>query len=74
MESKTLYDTWKRFKDLLKRCPYHWLLVWLQVQTFYKGLNQTTRSIIDVAARGTLNTKMCKEAMDLFEEMALNNY
>lgn len=43
MESETLYDTWERFKDLLRKCPHHKLPTWLYVQTFYNGLNPATR-------------------------------
>ena len=57
LDSETLYDTWERFKDLLRRCPHHGLPVWLQVQTFYSGLNPATRQMIDAAAGGTLNSK-----------------
>ena len=44
--------TWKRFKDLLRRCPHQGLPTWLQVQTFYNGLNHVTEQMIDVAVRG----------------------
>ena len=30
--------------------------------------------MIDTTTRGTLNTKMPKATMDLFEEMAINSY
>ncbi|KAK5839325.1 hypothetical protein PVK06_008102 [Gossypium arboreum] len=43
MDLETLYDAWERYKDLLRRCPHHGLLLWLQVQTFYNGLNPSNR-------------------------------
>lgn len=52
-----LYDTWDHFKDLLRICPHHFFPIWLKVQTFYSGLNATTRQLIDAAVRGTLNSK-----------------
>ena len=74
IESESLYDTWERFKELLRRCPHHGLPTWLQVQTFYNGLNHGTRQMIDAAAGGTLNSKTPEAAQDLIEEMAMNNY
>ena len=44
------------------------------VQTFYNGVTQPVRSMIDAAAGGTLMSKTEKEAYNLIEEMALNNY
>ncbi|KAK5836214.1 hypothetical protein PVK06_011975 [Gossypium arboreum] len=43
MDLETLCDTWERYKDLLRRCPHHGLPLWLQVQTFYNGVNPSTR-------------------------------
>ena len=74
MESKTLYDSQEKFKDLLKRCPHHGLPIWLQVQTFYNKLNHATRQMINAIVRGTLNNKIPKAAQQLFEEIAMNNY
>lgn len=71
---ESLYDAWERFKDLLQRCPHHAILKWIQVQTFYNGLNHPTRAMIDTSTRGSLNTKTPKEAIELFEIMAANNY
>ncbi|KAG8502971.1 hypothetical protein CXB51_000796 [Gossypium anomalum] len=74
MELETLCDAWERYKDLLRRCPHHGLPLWLQVQTFYNGVNPLTRQIIDTAAGGTLNNKTPEEAYEFIEEMPLNNY
>ena len=69
-----MYNAWERFKDLLKKCPHHEIPIWLQVQTFYNGLTNANRAMIDVAAIGTLMRKTSKEAYELLEEMALNVY
>ncbi|KAK5793435.1 hypothetical protein PVK06_034581 [Gossypium arboreum] len=71
---QTLYDAWERYKDLLRRCPHHGLPLWLQVQTFYNGVNPSTRQMIDAAAGGTINNKTHEEAYEFIEEMSLNNY
>ncbi|XP_027357501.1 uncharacterized protein LOC113866902 [Abrus precatorius] len=74
LELETLYDTWERFKELLRKCPHHGILDWLQVQTFYNKLNPAIRQMIDAAAGGTLNSKTLRVAQELFEEMAMNSY
>ncbi|KAA3483683.1 Retrovirus-related Pol polyprotein from transposon 17.6 [Gossypium australe] len=74
MDLETLYDAWERYKDLLRRCPHHGLPLWLQVQTFYNGVNPSTRQLIDVAAGDTLKKKTPEAAYEFIEEMSLNNY
>ena len=74
IDLETLYDAWEKYKDLLRRCPHHGLPLWLQVQTFYNGVNPSTRQMIDAAAGGTINNKTPEEAYEFIEEMSLNNY
>ncbi|XP_062100251.1 uncharacterized protein LOC133806142 [Humulus lupulus] len=73
-EGESLYDAWKRFKELLRKCPHHGIEKWMLVPNFYKGLNFTTRTIIDVAAGGSFIRNSANEAYELLEEMAMNNY
>ncbi len=54
---ETLYEAWERYKDLLRKCPHHEIAKWLQVQTFYNGLNGMLKSTIDAAAGGALMAK-----------------
>ena len=39
---ESLYEAWERYKDLIRHCPQHGLLDWLQIQMFYNGLNGQT--------------------------------
>ena len=59
---------------MLTLCPLHGLQKPMMVQTFYNGVTQPVRSMIDVAVGGTLMRKMEEEAYNLIEEMTLNNY
>ncbi|KAK5772406.1 hypothetical protein PVK06_048694 [Gossypium arboreum] len=74
MDLETLYNAWERYKDLLRRCPHHGLPLWLQVQTFYNGVNPSTRQMIDAAAGRTINNKTPEDAYEFIEDMSLNNY
>jgi len=73
-EDESLYETWDRFKDLLRFCPHHRLKSWMIVQTFYNGVTQLVMSTIDAVGGGTLMNKTKDEAHNLIEVMALNNY
>ncbi|XP_024022668.1 uncharacterized protein LOC112091966 [Morus notabilis] len=73
-DAESLYEAWERFKDLLRRCPHHGLPKWLQVQTFYNGLDGNLKSNIDAAAGGSLMAKSIDSAYELLEDMAANNY
>ncbi|XP_021831329.1 uncharacterized protein LOC110771347 [Prunus avium] len=73
-DKEPLYEAWERFKDLLRKCPHHELPTWIQVQTFYNGLSQTSRTLVDAAAGGALMAKTATEAFELLETMASNNY
>ena len=52
-ENETLYEAWERYKDLLKKCPHHELPEWLQIQTFYNGLVNEHRAMVNAIAGGS---------------------
>ena len=39
VDGESLYEAWERFKELLRKCPHHGILYWIQMETFYNGLN-----------------------------------
>lgn len=53
-EEESLFDAWKRYKDLLRLCSFHGLEKWLVVHTFYNGFIYSTRIPLDVALDGAL--------------------
>ena len=73
-DHEPLHDAWLHFKHLLRRCPHHQMPSWLQVSTFYNGLDYATRQTVDAATGGTLNVKTPEESLQLFENMAKNNF
>lgn len=73
-EGESLYKAWERFKELLKRCPHHGILNWLQVQAYYNGLVGSIKTTIDAATGGALMIKNVVDAYNLLEDMASNNY
>nr|GEU45816.1 reverse transcriptase domain-containing protein [Tanacetum cinerariifolium] len=50
-----LYQVWERFKELLMKCPQHYLTEMHEVVLFYNGLDVPTRQILD--SRGSIPSK-----------------
>ena len=71
---ENLYETWERFKEMLKRCPQHGFTEGDKVQIFYNGLNGPTRTYLDAAAGGAMLMLGPLQATDLIETMAMNTY
>src|SRR3954471_7749256 len=59
-------------KSLLKKCPAHGLTTWMVIQTFYAGLNFTSRNLLDSVAEGTFMSTTLGAATKLLNEMMLN--
>ncbi|XP_010242052.1 PREDICTED: uncharacterized protein LOC104586489 [Nelumbo nucifera] len=73
-DGESLYESWERYKELLRKVPHHGLPIWLQVQTFYDGLTEANKTIRDAVAGGSINNKTPEVAHALIEEMTANNY
>ncbi|XP_029130163.1 uncharacterized protein LOC114916837 [Cajanus cajan] len=72
-EGEDLFDTWERYKCLLKKCP-HGFDEFEQVHYFLIGLRSQTRMILDASAGGNMKSKTAKEAVNIIENMASNEY
>ncbi|GKB54531.1 zf-CCHC domain-containing protein [Tanacetum coccineum] len=57
---ETLFQVWERFKELLMKCPQHYLTKMQVVILFYNGLEVPTRQILD--SRGAISTKTVADA------------
>ncbi|GKF12869.1 hypothetical protein Tco_0050795, partial [Tanacetum coccineum] len=57
---ENLYQTWDRFKELLMKCPQHYLTKMQEVILFYNGLGIPTRQILD--SRGAIPSKTNADA------------
>ncbi|GJX28241.1 NUDIX hydrolase 6-like protein [Tanacetum coccineum] len=65
---ESLLRGWERFKELLMKCPHHYLTDMLEVILFYNGLNVPTRQILD--SKGAIPTKIAADAKIAIQEMA----
>ena len=73
-DSESLIETWDRYKELLRKCPHHWLTRWMQIYNFYTGLNAHTRQMIDTSSGGIFLKRTTQQAFDLLDEIAKNSY
>ncbi|GJV20221.1 retrovirus-related pol polyprotein from transposon TNT 1-94 [Tanacetum coccineum] len=65
---ENLYQAWERFKELLMKCPQHYLTEIHMVILFYNGLGIPTRQIID--SRGVIPSNTIANAKIAIQEMA----
>nr|GEV57530.1 hypothetical protein [Tanacetum cinerariifolium] len=65
---ETLYQAWERFKELLMKCPQHYLMEMQEVILFYNGLDVQTRQILD--SKGAIPSKTIADAKVAIQEMA----
>ncbi|GKA57132.1 reverse transcriptase domain-containing protein [Tanacetum coccineum] len=65
---ENLYQAWERFKELLMKCPQHYLMKMKEVILFYNGLGIPTRQILD--SRCAIPSKTAADAKVAIQEMA----
>ncbi|GJR22607.1 reverse transcriptase domain-containing protein [Tanacetum coccineum] len=65
---ETLYQAWERFKELLMKCPQHYLTEMQEAILFYNGLEVPTRQILD--SKSAIPTKTTADAKVAIQEMA----
>ncbi|GJW98442.1 putative reverse transcriptase domain-containing protein [Tanacetum coccineum] len=56
------YQAWERFKELLMKCPQHYLTEMQEVILFYNGLGIPTRQILN--SRGAIPSKTVADAKE----------
>ncbi|KAJ9541917.1 hypothetical protein OSB04_028423 [Centaurea solstitialis] len=72
-DEETFSEAWERFKHLLHSCPSHRLNKSDQVQTFYSGLNYSSRGTLDSSAGGVFMYKTPTQGYTLLEDMLFHN-
>nr|GEW89104.1 zf-CCHC domain-containing protein/DUF4219 domain-containing protein/UBN2 domain-containing protein [Tanacetum cinerariifolium] len=64
---ENLYQAWERFKELLMKCPQHYLIEMHEVILFYNGLGIPTRQILN--SRGAIPSKTAADVKIAIQEM-----
>ncbi|GJV43489.1 hypothetical protein Tco_1428025 [Tanacetum coccineum] len=53
-QNESLYDSWTRFKDIIRKVPNHGLSIWTLIEIFLKHLDSLSRHITNLTAKGDL--------------------
>ncbi|CAA7397907.1 unnamed protein product [Spirodela intermedia] len=70
---ETLHETWKKFKDLLRKCPHHAIPKWQLNRIFYDGLLEQHRNMVDSICGGAFMEKTPDEIYSLYENLSENS-
>ena len=71
-DNEHVAQAWERMKTMVKNCPTHGLTTWIVVQTFYAGLNFSSRNLLDSAARGTFINLTLGAVNKLLDDLMTN--
>ncbi|KAJ9538092.1 hypothetical protein OSB04_030825 [Centaurea solstitialis] len=72
-EDETFSEAWERFKELLRQCPHHGIPHCIQLETFYNGLSNAAKLILDATAGGAFTSQTYNEGYQVLEKVANNN-
>ncbi|XP_041995571.1 uncharacterized protein LOC121745654 [Salvia splendens] len=65
-------EAWKRFTDLIRKCPSHGLAPGHDLLKFYKGLNSEGTGLVTAGSNGNLDDLTHDEVRALFQRLANN--
>ncbi|XP_042032247.1 uncharacterized protein LOC121778928 [Salvia splendens] len=65
-------EAWKRFTELLRKCPSHGLAPGHELLKFYKGLNSEGTGLVTAGSNGNLDDLTHEEVRALFQRLANN--
>src|SRR3954470_12018960 len=72
LDNEHVAQDWERMKSLVNKCPTHGLTTWMVIQTFYEGLNFTSRNLLDSSAGATIMSTTLGVATKLLDDMMTN--
>jgi hypothetical protein len=71
-DNEHVAQAWERMKSMIKNYPTHGLTTWMIIQTFYAGLNFSSRNLLDSAVGGTFMSITLGAATKLLDNMTVN--
>src|SRR5215216_3825971 len=72
LDNEHVAQSWERMKSLVKDCPTDGLTAWMIIQTFYAGLNFSSRNPLDSTAGGNFMTITLGATTKLLDNMMVN--
>ncbi|KAJ9556723.1 hypothetical protein OSB04_011337 [Centaurea solstitialis] len=73
LDGEAVPTAWERFKELLRKCPHHGIPYCIQLETFYNGLNEGARQMLDATAGGAFTARSYNEGYLILERISNNN-
>ncbi|XP_034217638.1 uncharacterized protein LOC117629223 isoform X2 [Prunus dulcis] len=73
LDGEPFHEYWERYKKLLNSCPDHNIPEWHLMHTFYEGLLDLDRMIVDATSGGSLMNKTVEQARETFENVSNNS-
>ncbi|XP_048430467.1 uncharacterized protein LOC125472733 [Pyrus x bretschneideri] len=70
--NEEFHEAWERFKELIRKCPHYGINSIDQMHIFFRGLNMTTKTLVNASCGGSHKDKNAQEACLLFEKMAVD--
>jgi hypothetical protein len=71
-DNEHVAQAWERIKSMIKNCPTHGPTTWMTIQSFYAGLNFSSRNLLDLAARDTFMSITLGTATKFLDNMMVN--
>ena len=71
-DNEHVSQAWERMKAMVKNCPTHGLTMWMVVQTFYAGLNFSSRNLLDSSVGGTFMNLTLGAENNLLDDLMTN--
>ncbi|XP_042067169.1 uncharacterized protein LOC121810470 [Salvia splendens] len=71
-DDESFTEAWKRFTEMLRKCPSHGLAPGRDLVKFYQGLNNESMGLINASTGGDLDNKTHEEVRTLFQKLADN--
>ena len=73
--NETLYEAYERFIELLRKCPHHGLRPDQLLRNFYRGLNESSATVLDTRApEGWIIDMVPEEAFELIDKLTRYNH
>ncbi|XP_070040758.1 uncharacterized protein [Nicotiana tomentosiformis] len=68
-DTETVFEAWKRFKEIVRRCQHSGIEPWMQLQDFWDGLTPSSRRTLSTAVGGPLIKKTPEEIVAILDEL-----
>ncbi|XP_070050715.1 uncharacterized protein [Nicotiana tomentosiformis] len=69
-DTETVFEAWKRFKEIVRKCQHSGIELWMQLQDFWDGLTPASRRTLRNAAGGPLMNKTPEDIVTILDELS----